>query len=159
MQIKETPRARRVHGAQIKSEVLAECGQPGASVAAVALAHGLNANLVRKWLRGRGLQRAALQGATPVEAAQEAVARPQKAAALQFVPISMPAPDKALEMDALPLAGTVSTPPLGPAVIEVELRGGANQMTVRWPATQTTQCTQWLRELTSAMLGVQVIEP
>jgi transposase len=52
MQSKETPRARRVHGAQIKAQVMAECRPPGASVAAVALAHGLNANLVRNWLHG-----------------------------------------------------------------------------------------------------------
>ena len=147
MQFKETPRARRVHGAQIKSMVLAECGQPGASVAAVALAHGLNANLVRKWLRGRGLQRAGLQAAMPVEAA------------LQFVPISMPAPDKALETDAVPVRATVSTQPLELAVIEVELRRGASQMTVRWPATQTAQCTQWLHELTSAVLGTGASAP
>ena len=29
------------------------CAQPGTSVAAVALSHGLNANVVRKWLRAR----------------------------------------------------------------------------------------------------------
>ena len=39
-----------VHGAEFKAQVLAECGQPGASVAAIALAHGLNVNLLRKWL-------------------------------------------------------------------------------------------------------------
>ena len=48
---------RRMHGAEYKAAVLAECAQPGASVAAVALAHGLNVNLVRKWLVGRGLKR------------------------------------------------------------------------------------------------------
>jgi transposase-like protein len=37
----------RVHGAEFKARVLAECQQPGASVVAVALAHGLNVNLVR----------------------------------------------------------------------------------------------------------------
>ncbi len=37
---------RRVHGAEFKTQVLAECQQPGASVAAVALAHGLNVNLL-----------------------------------------------------------------------------------------------------------------
>jgi len=31
--------------------VLQECGQPGAFVARIALAHGLNANLVHKWRR------------------------------------------------------------------------------------------------------------
>jgi len=42
---------RRRHSAQLKEQVLAECGKPGASVAAVALAHGLNANVVHKWRR------------------------------------------------------------------------------------------------------------
>lgn len=36
MQIKETPRARLVRGAEIKSKVLAECRQPDTSVAAIA---------------------------------------------------------------------------------------------------------------------------
>jgi transposase len=33
----------------LKAQILEQCAQPGASVAAVALAHGLNANLVHKW--------------------------------------------------------------------------------------------------------------
>jgi transposase len=45
---------RRVHGAELKAKVLAQCREPGASVAPVAMANGLNANLVRKWLVGRG---------------------------------------------------------------------------------------------------------
>lgn len=49
---------RRVHSAEFKMQVLAECQQSGASVAAVALAHGLNVNLLRKWLVGRGIKRA-----------------------------------------------------------------------------------------------------
>ena len=61
-------RTRRVHGAEIKSKVLAECRRPGASVSAVALAHGLNTNLVRKWMQGRGLQRAGLMTAQQFEA-------------------------------------------------------------------------------------------
>jgi transposase len=44
-------RARRRHGADLKRQVLDECAAPGASVAEVALAHGLNANLVHKWRR------------------------------------------------------------------------------------------------------------
>jgi transposase len=42
---------RRRHAQQLKRQVLAECAQPGASVAKVALHHGLNANLVHKWRR------------------------------------------------------------------------------------------------------------
>ena len=35
---------------ELKAAIVAECLVPGASVAAVALAHGVNANLVRKWI-------------------------------------------------------------------------------------------------------------
>ena len=42
---------RRRHDDELKVKVLSECGVPGASVAQVALAHGLNANLVHKWRR------------------------------------------------------------------------------------------------------------
>jgi transposase len=42
---------RRRHSKELKEQVLAECAQPGASVAGVALAHGINANDVRKWRR------------------------------------------------------------------------------------------------------------
>lgn len=45
-------RGRRRHDRELKRQVLAECAEPGASVARVALAHGLNANLVHKWRRG-----------------------------------------------------------------------------------------------------------
>src|SRR5687767_9965182 len=43
--------SRRRHAAELKQQVLAACAEPGASVAQVALAHGLNANLVHKWRR------------------------------------------------------------------------------------------------------------
>lgn len=43
--------SRRRHSAEFKARVLAECAQPGASVAGVALANGVNANMVHKWMR------------------------------------------------------------------------------------------------------------
>lgn len=42
-------RVRRRHSAEFKRQVLADCEAGGASIAAVALAHGVNANLVHKW--------------------------------------------------------------------------------------------------------------
>ena len=42
---------RRRHSDELKARVLSECAQPGASVARVAQAHGLNANLIHKWRR------------------------------------------------------------------------------------------------------------
>ncbi len=50
MQVSPRPLRRR-HSAAFKAEVLAACAQPGASVASVALAHGVNANLVHRWRR------------------------------------------------------------------------------------------------------------
>lgn len=49
---------RRRHSDELKAKVLSECGEPGASVAAVAQAYGLNANLVHK-RRREGRARAA----------------------------------------------------------------------------------------------------
>ena len=45
------PLKRRRHTEELKRQVLAECAEAGASVAQIALSHGLNANLVHKWRR------------------------------------------------------------------------------------------------------------
>ena len=44
-------RRRRQHSAEFKAELVAAALQPGASVSALALAHGLNANLLFAWRR------------------------------------------------------------------------------------------------------------
>lgn len=41
----------RAHPEELKAQVLAQCEEPGASVARVAREHGLNANLVHTWRR------------------------------------------------------------------------------------------------------------
>ena len=48
-----TGNGRRYFSKAHKEAVLAKCLAPGASLAAVALANGFNANLVRKWVRDR----------------------------------------------------------------------------------------------------------
>jgi transposase len=45
---------RRTYPRQFKREVVAQCLAPGASVSAIALRHGINANVIRKWLPQRG---------------------------------------------------------------------------------------------------------
>ena len=59
---KEAPRAglasgvrvnrtgRRTYTLDYKLDVVRRCREPGVSVAAVGLAHGINANLVRRWI-------------------------------------------------------------------------------------------------------------
>ncbi|SEK12112.1 transposase [Achromobacter sp. NFACC18-2] len=42
---------RRSYPKHLKAQIVAECSQPGTSIAGVALSHGVNANLVHKWIR------------------------------------------------------------------------------------------------------------
>ena len=81
---------RRVHSPEFKAQVLAECRLPDASVSGVAIAHGLNTNVVRKWLTGRGLKR--MGAAAPAASGI--------APALQFVPVELPRPEPAVTATA-----------------------------------------------------------
>ena len=48
-------RTRRTHSEAFKQSVISACLEPGVSVAGVALANGLNANQVHRWMRERGI--------------------------------------------------------------------------------------------------------
>ena len=104
-------RRKRTHSAALKAEVLAACAEPGASVAAIALAHALNTNLVHKWRRQA--PRA------------EAAGGPKSADTL-------PTPRRS-EFVALP-----SPPAI--AEIRIELRRGATAMTIGWPLAAAADC-------------------
>ncbi|HCF3841185.1 TPA: transposase [Pseudomonas aeruginosa] len=41
---------RSTYPKPFKAQVVQECLQPGASVSSVAISHGINANVIRKWL-------------------------------------------------------------------------------------------------------------
>jgi transposase len=49
MDTENSRKRRRRYDAALKAQIVAECGQPGASVANVAMAHGINANIVHGW--------------------------------------------------------------------------------------------------------------
>lgn len=134
---------RRMHGTEFKAQVLAECQQPGASVAAVALAHGLNVNLVRKWLVGRGIKRTGLPAPRAVTHAPSGSAE-TTAASLQFIPV---------ELAPLTPASEKATGPEAPAEnIHIELTRGGTRLSVRWPSAQAASCTAWLHELAATAL-------
>jgi transposase len=76
-------RARRNHSPALKAQILTECEAPGASVAKVAMAHGINANIVHGWRK----------------AARERTAQP--VAAPSFVPLTIataPTVDRRIEV-------------------------------------------------------------
>ncbi len=120
---------RRMHGVQFKTAVLAACREPGVSVAAVAQAHGLNANLVRKWLVGRGVKRCGLAGASHTRPMTDAPP------AIPFVPVALP-------VAARPRCENASE------IIQVDLTRAGATLKVSWPAGQA--CAAWLGELGKA---------
>ena len=113
---------RRVHSAEFKTQVLAECQQPGASVAAVARSFELNDNLVHQWRRGRGVGTAKL--APPALTARE------------FVELSLPAPSTPKAVVAVPTES-----------IRIELKRGSLGVNVLWPLSAAGDCAAWLREV------------
>ncbi len=111
-------RRRRTHSAEFKAQVVAACSAPGVSSAAVAMAHGLNANLARRWVldaerHGDGV----LAKAAGVEVATT------------FVPVQLPPAEDE------------------PAAIRIELRRGPISISVSWPCAAASQCAAWMREL------------
>jgi len=111
---------RRRHSREFKAEVLRACREPGASVAAIALARGVNANLVHRWLR---LASAAL--------AATAHERPAEGGGGEFVALQLAAPP------------VVAAPAPD---IRIELRRGPTTVSVSWPAVEAGACAAWLRE-------------
>ncbi|EKT4454811.1 IS66-like element accessory protein TnpA [Pseudomonas sp. yb_9] len=60
-------RQRTSYPKPFKAQVVQECLQPGVSIASIALGHGINANLVRKWIPlYRDLQPEALPAFVPL---------------------------------------------------------------------------------------------
>lgn len=111
-------RRRRRHSSEFKAAVIQECMRPGVSMAAVALAHSLNANLLRKWV---------------IDAESALPPKPKSAPAQDapmpgptFVPLALPA--ATLEGD-----------------IRVELQRGGTTVTLVWPASAARECAAWLR--------------
>lgn len=122
-------RTRRRHAPEFRDRVVEACRQPGVSIAAVALANGLNANMVRKWVidaqarAGKGLLSTADMSAASV--------KPTPSAPLSFLPLAVPAPATPVPADE----------------IRIELQRGATVVKVAWPATAAQDCAAWLREL------------
>ena len=111
-------RRRRYHSAEFKAKVVGECRGAGVSLAGVALAHGLNANLLRRWVvEDKSIGHAPTRASTPLQ--QEFVALPWVAQGPQ------------------PGAG---------CDIRVELRRGATTITISWPVQAAGDCAAWLRE-------------
>ncbi len=114
-------RRRRRHSPQFKAEVVGEC-RPGVSLAGVALAHGINANLLRRWV----IAAEQVHG-TPSTALRANDTTSGTGGVASFVSVSVePAPP--------------------PANICIELSRNGIVVRVNWPTSAAAECGAWLRE-------------
>lgn len=120
---------RREYSLEFKASVLEQCRQSGASIAGVALAQGINQNMVHRWIREER-QRLELEELQRGAAAFLPVH-------LSQAPVAHPSPDSR------------AAPPIDPSdgqgiLIEVQRAGG--KVTVTWPVQSASDCGAWLRE-------------
>lgn len=118
-------RRRRLHSDEFKAVAVATCMQPGMSVAAVAMAHGINAILLRRWVRDAEMKTSTELVGTSVHDVEEP---PVKST---FVPVALPV-----------LAAPTPLPD-----IRIELQRGGTAVTVTWPASAASECAASMREL------------
>ena len=118
------PRTRRTYSPQFKADLLTACTQPGASIAAVALQHGINANVLHRWLKDHRQEALLLSNGGPAPA---------------FLPIDLAA--------SRLVSGRDSEPSAPPANIRIEFQHHAMQVTLHWPVDAAGECAQMLRAL------------
>ncbi len=113
-------RKRRRHSEEFRAKVVMACRKPGVSVAAVALEHGLNANLVRRWIKE--------------QAARSVISRPPlgnaDAEPLTVVPVQMELSSAVCEEE-----------------IRLDIRRDTLTVQMAWPLEAATSLGQCLREL------------
>ena len=113
-------RRSRSYGADFKAQVVQACQGPGVSIASVALANGMNANLLRRWVNERDRTQALQSVMTQ---------RPVQTMAGQFVPVALSRPDNELEP------------------IRIEIRKGSVSIAMSLPAALVKESGALLREL------------
>ena len=118
-------RSRRRYTAEFKKQAIEACLQPGVSMASIALANGLNANQLRRWVTERQEEvggSVTLPDQHPLEMAEPS--------SPGLVPITVAIPE-----------------PVPSGEIKIEIHRSQMLISVSWPVAQSASCADWLREL------------
>ncbi len=116
-------RTRRRHSEEFRAEVVAGSRQPGVSVSAVALANGLNANLLRRWIKEHQERPAGTELAGPD-------ATPSHAKTTALVPVTV-------ESSVLP----------APSEIRIDIRRGPTTVQMAWPVAHAAMLGEVVKDL------------
>lgn len=122
----QLPKAGRRHARysdDFKRQVVAACFEPGVSKAAIALANGLNANMLRRWV---------------VESARRSDC--------QLANVTRPMVPDCNKPDFVPVQ-LAPVPKPQAADIRIELQHARTTIQIHWPMSASNQCAQWLREV------------
>ena len=120
-QLPQPGRGRRTYSPEFKAQLVAACRIPGMSVASVARNHGINHNILHRWLRE-------LPDPAPARLPQT----PHKAAPA-FI--------------ELPITESIAPAVVAADSVHIEIQRGDLSIKLRLPAAVPPPCTQWLLEL------------
>ena len=118
-------RTRRTYSASFKYELIEQCRQVGVSCSAVAISHGMNPNVLRRWIK---------EAADPSDAAPPA----PKSAVVDVKPAFV----------ALPM--TVPTPQAPDAAqsnVRIDIQRNGTTVSVLWPQLCLSDSAAWVREV------------
>lgn len=113
--MKPSKRQRRTHSPEFKAKLVAECLQSGASITAVAMAHQINDNLLRVWLRNATRKEASSPTCKPCDV-------PPRIVPVQLAP----------SIDSTPF-------------VRIHIQHGSTQIHLEWPLQSVALCSDWLR--------------
>ncbi len=134
----ELGRGRRRYTKEFKAELVAQCRGLGVSMSRVAMAHGINANLLRRWVvESTGQALAAVGDATSSEVSGAIGVDPEPAPIVRrrdatptsaaFIPVNVQEPAR--------------------SDLQIEIARGDVRVKVTWPINAGHASAAWLREL------------
>jgi transposase-like protein len=111
--------------------MVAQCLQGGVSLASLAVEHGMNPNVLHRWV-------------TEHERYGHHILSDDDRQEQVSAALMVPTPEPATPFLPVPLRPNQS--PVGNETIRLELKRGATTVCVSWPASAAVQCAELMRE-------------